>query len=177
MVEALPRPPRRRRPPVPAPPAEPAAPPTAEQLLEKVAELAEVLGVHSLPVHGERPVPAGLGSAPHQVLPAAAVLTEVEYLVILRTPLGIVEDLVRLVDLLEALFGLGLPAVHVRMVLARELPEGLADCLLVGAPLDPKNLVVVFELHDPERAPRIRPNRAPRCSLPSALRCLVPPPP
>ena len=51
-----------------------------------------------------------------------------------------------LVDLLEALLGAFL-LVDVGMRFARQPPECLPDRLLVGAPVDAQDLVVVLELH------------------------------
>src|SRR5262249_18199550 len=56
--------------------------------------------------------------------------------------LGVAQDLVRLVDLLEPLGGGLVPRVHVRMVLAGQPPVGLLDGLGVRALPDAENFVV-----------------------------------
>ena len=58
-------------------------------------------------------------------------------------PLGVREDLVRLGSLLELLLGLGIVAVHVRVELARELPERLLQLGVLGGTLDTEHLIGV----------------------------------
>ena len=65
-----------------------------------------------------------------RLLPVLAVA------VVLGALLGVGEHVVRLVDLLEALLGRLVARVHVRVVLAGELPEGRLDLLLGGVLLD-----------------------------------------
>ena len=62
--------------------------------------------------------------------------------VVRLAPLGIGEDLVGLVDLLEPLLG-GRILVDVRVPLLGELAEGALDRGVVGSPLDAEHLVVV----------------------------------
>jgi hypothetical protein len=62
--------------------------------------------------------------------------------------LGVLQDLVGLAHLLEALLGVLLLG-HVRVVLARELAVRLLDVPLGGAALDAQDLVVVLVLHSP----------------------------
>src|SRR5436190_16813154 len=68
-------------------------------------------------------------------------------LIVGRLLLGILERLVRLGDLLEALLRPGL-LVHVRMVLLRELAIGLLDVLGARRALDAQDPVVVLVLHE-----------------------------
>src|SRR5205814_4083551 len=84
-------------------------------------EVATGLAAHTLGV----PLPIG----PDRVVPLAL--------------LGIAEDLVGLIDLLEALLGLRL-LVDVRVVLARQLPVGLLDVDGRGVLGNAKGLVVVL---------------------------------
>jgi hypothetical protein len=67
--------------------------------------------------------------------------------VVLAPLLRVREYLVGLVDLFEALLGLRIVRVDVRMVLASEAPEGALDLLFVGVPADAEGLVVVFIFH------------------------------
>src|SRR5690606_4902370 len=86
------------------------------------------------------------------VLPAgrrAEVVARVEaaaHLIVAAALLGVLQDLVRLVHLLEALLGV-LRLVAVRVVLLRERPVGLLDLVLARVARDTEGLVVVPELH------------------------------
>src|SRR4029434_11231032 len=68
-------------------------------------------------------------------------------LVVFLSLRGIAEHLVGLVDLLEARLRRLVARVHVRVMLARELPEGLLDLLLGGAFVNAKRRVVILEFH------------------------------
>src|SRR6185295_1677454 len=68
-------------------------------------------------------------------------------LVVLLALGRIAEDLVGLVDLFEFRFGRFVTRVDVRVMLARELPEGLLDLLLGGALRHAERGVIVFEVH------------------------------
>src|SRR5262249_58609767 len=73
-------------------------------------------------------------------------------LVVLLPLLRIAEDFVRLVDLLELRLGGLVPWVHVRMMLARQLPERLLDFLVGGGLRHAEGGVVVFEVHRVSRS-------------------------
>src|SRR5579864_4121479 len=138
--------------------AEPAAAEPAEELLEELTELSRV----AARVHAKRAaVPAAAcarAGAAQDLFPPAAVLAQFQDLVVLRPALGVVQNLVRLVDLLEARLGVLLVAgVDVGMVLPRQLPERLADRLLVRVPRHAEYLVVVLELHRDRSRRRILP--------------------
>src|SRR4030095_9240931 len=75
--------------------------------------------------------------------------------VVLLALVGIGEDLVGLVDLLEALLGLGL-LVHVRVVLPGELPVRLLDVLGRGVLRHAEGLVIVLVLDRHGRLPLVR---------------------
>ena len=95
----------------------------AEEGVEDVGEAAEAGGVEALGAARARDA----GLAEH---------------VVLLAPLGIGEDLVGLVDLLEPLRG-GRVRVDVGVPLLGELAEGALDRGVVGSPLDAEHLVVV----------------------------------
>src|SRR6185437_10258180 len=63
-------------------------------------------------------------------------------LIVGRTLLGGLQDLIRLLDLLEAGLGVLLLA-HVRMELTRQPPIGFLDLIRGGGALDAQNLVVI----------------------------------
>ena len=63
--------------------------------------------------------------------------------IVFRAIFGIRQDLVGLGDLLETGLGRFVSWIQVRVVLACKLPEGLADVLVVGIPLDAENVVIV----------------------------------
>ena len=67
--------------------------------------------------------------------------------VVLPALLGVGQDGVGLVDVLESPLGRRVAGVAVRMVLARQLPERLLDVDLTGRAGDPEDLVVVAVLH------------------------------
>src|SRR5262249_35102565 len=54
--------------------------------------------------------------------------------IVLRSPLGVAQDRVGLADLLEALLGLVIARVLVRVISQRELPVGLLQLLVAGRP-------------------------------------------
>jgi hypothetical protein len=90
------------------------------------------------------PKPAGRAEAL-----VAAVARRPEHVVRLA-PLRIGQDLVGLIDLLEALVGAGL-AVDVRMRLLGELPEGALDLRVRGVPPDAEDRVeIAFRGHPAE---------------------------
>jgi hypothetical protein len=66
--------------------------------------------------------------------------------VVRRPFLRVLEDLIGLTDLLEALFGIGLLA-DVGVILAGKLAVGALDLVLGGVAGDAHGLVVVFEFH------------------------------
>ena len=101
--------------------AHPRAARAAEERIEDVAEA------------GEPGSEAGIRSAAHAG-PAEHVVR--------LSALGIGEDLVRLVDLLEARVCLGILA-DVRMVLLGELPEGALDLGVARTTRDAKHLVEI----------------------------------
>src|SRR5579859_2879481 len=67
---------------------------------------------------------------PAGALPGVVVLPVRPQLVILLALLRVAQNLVGVVDLLEARFGLGVTLVDVRVVLAGQLAEGTLDLLL-----------------------------------------------
>src|SRR3989449_320716 len=100
--------------------------------------------VHVLePARARRPC----ATAPRKLLPFGTDR------VVALALLGIGEDLVRLVDLLEALLGARV-LVDVRVVLARELPVGLLDVVGRGVLRNAKGLVVVLVLDRHSSGPR-----------------------
>src|SRR5664280_729846 len=101
---------------------------------------------------GAERVSAGPRSCPGIVLPVGAQL------VVLRPLRGVGEDLVGLVDLLEAALGVAVPGVPVRVVLPGQLPVRLLDLRGRGGLGDAQGLVIVLVLHG--RLPRPRWRRA-----------------
>ena len=78
-----------------------------------------------------RPPPDARRAAPREPPTAeAAERAEAAHVVVLLALLGVAEDLVRLGDLLEALGGLGVALVLVRVVLLGELAVLLLDLVL-----------------------------------------------
>src|SRR6188508_704937 len=73
--------------------------------------------------------------------------------------LRIAQDLVGLVDFLEPGLGAFVTGIHIRVVLARELPEGLLDLLVRRRLRDAKRGVVVLEVHDATHRPHRRRDR------------------
>jgi len=67
--------------------------------------------------------------------------------VVLGPLVGIGQDRVRLVDVLESLLGRLVAGLLVRVVLAGELPEGLLDLRGRGRPGHAERLVVVADVH------------------------------
>src|SRR5690606_32809758 len=119
-----------------------AARPTAEQRLEKIAEVLGLASVELAPAELEAGVPARRRSA----LAVAARLPAPAHLVIGGALLGIVQHLVGLRDLLDACLRILLLA-HVRVVLARELAVGALDLVGRGTPFDAEGGVVVLVVH------------------------------
>jgi len=83
-------------------------------------------------------------SARREPAGAKTVLTEA---VIRLAALLIREHLVGLRRLLELLLGLRIVGVDVRMQLASQLPEGLLDLAVRGAPIEAQHLVIVALRH------------------------------
>jgi hypothetical protein len=81
--------------------------------------------------------------AAHLLLDLIGVAPVVAVLVVGGAGSGVRQHLVRGADLLEALFGLGVARVHVRVVLAGELAEGIADVFLGCRARDAEDGVVV----------------------------------
>ena len=94
-------------------------------------------------------------AAPCGPLPLLVLAPARADLVVLLALVGVGQDLVRLVDLLEALLGLLVPGVDVRMVLPGELAVGGPDLLLGGGLRHAQHGVVVLEFH--QRSSRKRP--------------------
>jgi len=114
---------------------------TTEDLSEEVAEVresalreAEPDRTRLLPVGG----PAKGVEAPGGNLVHRPVGVELMPLVLVG------EDRIGLLDLFEAALRIGVPRVHVGMVLARQTAVRLLDLGLVGVPLDAEDLVVVL---------------------------------
>src|ERR671931_61973 len=103
------------------------AAPTAEEPAEEVAEIAEVVDVE-------------VAEVDVRALEAAAAVRGAEPVVLLPL-LGIREQVVRTLHLLEPLLRAGIPRVPVRVVLARELAVGLLDLVGRGAFGDAEGLV------------------------------------
>ena len=78
------------------------------------------------------------------LLPALVVLPK---FVVLAPFLGVAQDLVRLVDFLEARFGGLVAGIQIGMILARQPPISFLDLFLVRVLLNTQNLVVVLILH------------------------------
>src|SRR5207253_1835344 len=98
----------------------------AEQIPEQVAEIAEVAEVDVEPAGSARTADASVRRSEA---------------VVLLPLLGIGEDVVRRLDLLELLLGSRVAGVLVRVVLARELAVRLADLVLRGALLHAQGVV------------------------------------
>ena len=122
----------------------------AEEGAEEVAEAGQVLadacgtrsGRRHDPVERRRTDRRRRPGRRHRSAGALVGLPVGAQLVVGLALLGVAEDLVGLVDLLEALSAAG-ALVDVRMVLARKLPEGLLDVGLAGRPRDAEGRVVV----------------------------------
>jgi len=76
-----------------------------------------------------------------------ALKGRVSIAVIGRPLLGIVENLVRLGDFFEHLFGLLVSGILVRMVLDRLLPVSFLELLFGGVPRDSEQFVAIFLGH------------------------------
>jgi hypothetical protein len=114
-----------------------------EKLLKEVAEIAR----------SEVPIAATTARCRFTRVPAHHLLlgdpvfpVRSEFVVLLA--LGrITQDLVRLVDFLELLFGVLVSGIDVGMMFAGEFAIGALDVGFTGGALDAENLVVVAELH------------------------------
>ena len=123
---------------------------TGSRRPELVADVARLAG---LPARAAEPGEAReraagterVGAAPARALELVPVGTEG---VVLLALLGVREDRVRLVHVLEPLLGGLVARVAVGMVLAGELPEGLLDVGLGRGPRDAEDLVVIAVFHD-----------------------------
>ena len=91
---------------------------------------------------GSKPPPAAAAAGP----PAAAE-AEQRAAVVLLALLGVAEDVVGGLDLLEALLGPRVARVAVRVELARELAVGLLDLVVGRLLLDAQHLVEVLTGH------------------------------
>ena len=67
--------------------------------------------------------------------------------VIGRTLLLVLQDVVGLVDFLELALGLRITRIAVRVILHRQLAIGLLDRILIGAAVDPKDLIEIAIRH------------------------------
>jgi hypothetical protein len=105
------------------------APAAAERRPERVAAEERVEDVRE----GAEPVRLRGVAARVEALEAEAVVG--------GAPLGVGEDLVGLRGLLELLLGLRVVPVHVRVELARQLPEALLDLPVAGVARDAQHLV------------------------------------
>ena len=104
----------------------------AEQVGEDVGEAAEPAGAGR---------PAGAASAPERARVEAA--EDAAAGVVALALVGVGQDRVRLLHLLEALLRRLVAGVAVRVVLAGELAVGLLDLLVGGLPVDAERLVWV----------------------------------
>ena len=86
---------------------------------------------------GARPSRTSRTSPRHPIFRIEAVL--IVHLLLLR----IAQNVVGFLDFLEMLLGGFVAGIQVRMMLARELPVGLADFIRVGAAIDTQRFVVV----------------------------------
>src|SRR5215217_2426004 len=113
----------------------------AEEVREDVAEAAEAASPA-----GRAAAEAAAGKAPAED-PATGVVG--------LALLGIGEDPVRALDLLEALLGGRVALVGVRVVLAGKLPVGLLDLIVRGLLVDAERLVRILDRrHQPETTTR-----------------------
>ena len=122
-----------------------------EQAAEDVAETAAEAAAAGPPARRPGPPPKRSPRSKLKLPPAragtgpeAAVAEEGARLVVLLALLGVAEDVVGLGDLLEALLGLGVALVGVRVELAGELPVRLLDLGVGGVLGDAEDLVVVL---------------------------------
>ena len=99
----------------------------AEELVQQVVRVTEgalTAATGDRPLEGAAAAEAG----PHLI----SVLPVVSEAVVLAALFGVRQDLVRLVDLLEAALGVLVSWVQVGVVLPRHAPKRLAHCHLVG---------------------------------------------
>src|SRR5206468_8838921 len=78
---------------------------------------------------------------------AAGAAEDPAALVVLLALVGLVDQVVSALNLLEALLGVRVAGVLVRVVLARELAVGLLDLVLRGLLVDAENLVRILDSH------------------------------
>src|SRR6185295_2749513 len=138
-----------------APAAAPPAPGTTgpEEHLEEVAEPPATAAAEAAEIEAAvAEVELGALPARRRRSGLARVLPRRAELVVLLALLRILQDLVGLADLLELELGLGV-LVHVRVVLARQLPVRLLNVLLAGVFLDPQRRVIVLVV---QRLPPVR---------------------
>src|SRR4029077_16913858 len=119
-----------------------------EEILEEIAEAATATTAVAWAVTraaaGRRPAPAV--AAHHLLFSGAALPVRSEFVVLLA--LGrIAEDLVGLVDLLEAGLGLLVVGIEVGMMLAGEFAVGRFDFGIRSAAFDAQGFVVVAKFH------------------------------
>src|SRR5204863_6965614 len=112
-------------------------PAAAEQVREDVAEAAE-----AALAEGTRAKPTARGAE------------EAAALVVLLALVGLADQVVGALDLLEALLGRVVVGVAVGVVLARELAVGLLDVLLRGLLVDAEGLVGILHAATTTRAGR-----------------------
>jgi hypothetical protein len=124
----------------PAPAARRARAHAAEELAEEVAELGGVHAVGAAAGELEARIPVGRRRE------GLALLAALADGVVGGAPLGVREHRVGLVDLAHARGRVGFLA-DVRVVLARQLPEGLLDLFGGGVARHAEQLVIVLELH------------------------------
>ena len=122
------------------------APPDAGE--EHVEEIREPARVFAETLEAERGLGLGVAIAPllggllRRPLPVASER------VVLLALLGVAENLVGLLDLLESFFGrLGVVGVGVGMPLARQFAIGRLDVFLGGRLRHAEDLVIVFVVH------------------------------
>ena len=106
---------------------------TAEDAAENIAKVAEITKAAA---EAATAVSAGRG-----------VKGRVTKLVVLRLLLGIREDGVSLVDLLEVLFRLGITGVEVRVIFLGQLAIGALDGVRIGGLVKAQYLVIVSLCH------------------------------
>ena len=111
-----------------------------------------------VPLAGIESSGAGSAAAALRLLVHLPVRAE---LVVFLALLGVADDLVRLVDFLEAAFGGFVPGIDVGMILARHLSEGLLHLFGGGGFGNAERCVIVLEVH------RVSP-QAPSCCKDSA---------
>ena len=127
--------------------------PAAEERLEEIAEpgAAEFeLDAAAVPAGLTPESAARSAAAPiRRRLKSARLIPIRAELIVFRALLGIAQDLVGLVDLLEFLLGRGflLRLGHIGMVLARELAEGAFDFVRAGRLRDAERLVIIPKLN------------------------------